>query len=186
MKPPSPPPLRMPRSFGHPAQARNPKPPPGHPAVAGFRAKIYQGILALMNLADKLSLDLFRQQDCFGLDWRGLAGQAAGQYKADAVQFVQELQGLIMSKEGAQYLPKGLYRDLLVFLEAGDEFQKWARGGGFEEAVAALAPAAAGAEPAGNPLLQAAARLQKACQDIQQRICIFENERAAGEESFFS
>ncbi len=185
MKLPPKPAARPLRLGGKPALKTAATVPPESPAVSGFRAKIYQAVLSLLEVSDKLTLDLFRQPDGYGFDWRGLARQAAAHYRDDALQLIHALHGWIMSKDGAQFLPKGLYREFLAFLEPCDEFQKWARSAFFDEAVSALAPDGS-PEPSDHRLQEAIERLQKACQEIQQRICIFENERASGEESFFA
>jgi hypothetical protein len=82
-----------------------------------------------------------------------------------------------MSKEGAHSLPKGLYRHLLDFVDEALEFLKWAR--------TPVAEDRAEGQPESRSM-QACKRFQKACVELRQHICIFENERAPGEASFFS
>ncbi len=161
------------------------KPATDKPA-AEFRARIYQQILSLLDMTEKLSLDLFRQEDPYGLDWHGLARQVVSLYKTDVVQAIQALREMVMSKDGARRLPKVLYRNLLDYLEAGAVFTEGARGGGFEAAAASLSPRMTAEERAGNLFLRACDRFRKATLDLQQHICIFENERPTGEESFFA
>ena len=145
--------------------------------VAKFRTKVYQDILALLDIADRLTLDLSRHEDRYGLEWQGLARQISAQYRIDALKIIPIFQSLILSKEGAQCLPKGLYRQLLEYVDECSEFLKWAR-----------APDAD--DLAGNPpesmSMQASQRFKRACIELRQQICIFENERGAAEESFFA
>lgn len=134
-----------------------------HKAEAKIRTRIYRDILALLELAERLTMDLSAHEDRYGLEWNGLARQIHAQYHADIVKIVPEFQEKIMSKEGAQGLPKGLYRALLDFADACAAFLK---------------------KP-DDDFLEAAQRFKKACLEMRQQICIFENERPAGEESFF-
>lgn len=182
----SPPAIRPIRMGGGGVLRRGPGAPAPRQPAAEFRVQIYQHLLALLDMADKLSLDLFRQEDPYGLDWHGLARQVVAHYKADGVQVIQALRGMVMSKEGAQYLPKGLYRNFLEYLEACARFMDSARGAGFEEAAGMLTPKVSAADRAENPFLRACGQFKKATHDMQQHVCIFENERAAGEESFFA
>lgn len=182
-KPAAPPPLRMggrrPPPTGH-------KPPPKDKAVAEFRVGIYKAILALLDLLEKMTTEVLFQEDRYGLDWHRLARQVVLQYKADAIRHLASLKEMIMSKQGAQYLPKGLYRDLLAYLEECAEFLRAAQSPDFEESAGALAPNASAAEREGNPFHRACVRFKKACLEMQQHICIYENERAGSEESFFA
>ena len=143
---------------------------------AKIRTRIYQDILTLLDIADRLTLDFSGQVDRYGLDWYSLARQVNAHYKADVLKIIPGLQSMIMSKEGAQGLPKGTYRQLLDFVEECREFTKWAQGPTGEE-VSETQPA--------SPFQQACKRFHKACAEMQQQICIFENERGAEEESFF-
>ncbi len=154
-------------------------------AEAKIRTRIYQDILALLDIAERLTLDLSRQEDRFGLEWLGLARQIYAKYTADVVKVVPEFQAKIMSKEGAHGLPKGLYRNLLDFADECGTFVKWARSA--TEGAPAGTPAPSPAAPAGpdSEFMQACQRFKKACAEMRQQICIFENERPAGEESFF-
>lgn len=147
-----------------------------HKAEAKIRTRIYQDILALLDIAERLTLDLSGHEDRFGLEWNGLARQIQAQYNADLVKIIPGLQTMIMSKEGAQGLPKGLYRNLLDFAENCVGFMKEARGAG----DGSPAPERGKAE-----FSQACAGFKKACIEMRQHICIFENERGAAEESFF-
>ena len=120
------------------------------------------------------------------MDWRELARPVVAQYKSDVFLVLRTLQEMVMSKDGARDLPKGLYRNLLDFLERCAGFERAARGPDFEEAAARLAPAATAAEREANAFLQACGALKTACLEMRQHICIFENERPAGEASFFA
>lgn len=153
--------------------------------VAAFRASVYQHILALMEMVDRLSLDMFFELDCYGLEWHALARKAAIHYKVDTLEVIAGLQELIMSKEGTQNLPQGLFRNLLEFLEQCGAFSKWARGPDFDEALRSFLAEGAEADPGENRFLRSTERLKRACLDIQQHICIFENERDPSEEGFF-
>lgn len=147
-----------------------------HKAEAKIRVRIYQDILALLDIAERLTLDLSSHEDRYGLEWNGLARQIHAQYNADLVKIIPGLQAMIMSKEGTHGLPKGLYRSLLDFGEECGGFMKEARGAG----DASSAPARGKDE-----FCQASAKFKKACVEMRQQICIFENERGVGEESFF-
>ena len=147
-----------------------------HKAEAKIRTRIYQDILALLDIAERLALDLSSHGDRFGLEWNGLTKQIYVQYNADLAKIIPGLQAMIMSKAGAQGLPKGLYRHLLDFAEACAGFMKDARGAGAES----FSP-----ERGKNEFSQSCAGFKKACAEMRQEICIFENERGAGEESFF-
>ena len=135
-----------------------------HKADAKIRTRIYQDILALLDLAERLTMDLSAHEDRYGIEWNGLARQIHAQYHADIVKIVPAFQDKIMSKEGAQGLPKGLYRALLDFADACAAFLKRPE----------------------NDFMEASQRFKKACVEMRQQICIFENERPANEESFFS
>ena len=128
-----------------------------------IRTGIYRDVLVLLDLADRLTMDLSSHEDRYGIEWNGLARQLHAQYLADVVKIVPAFQAKIMSKEGAHGLPKGLYRALLDFADACAAFLK---------------------KP-DDDFLEAAQRFKKACLEMRQQICIFENERPAGEESFF-
>lgn len=132
-------------------------------ADAKIRARIYHDILALLDLAERLTLDLSAHEDRYGIEWIGLARQIHAQYHADIVKIVPAFRDKIMSKEGAHGLPKGLYRHLLDFAEECTVFLKRPE----------------------DDFMQASERFKKSCVDMRQQICIFENERLAGEESFF-
>lgn len=134
-----------------------------HKADAKIRTRIYRDVLALLDLAERLTMDLSAHEDRYGIEWLGLSRQIHAQYHADIVKIVPEFQDKIMSKEGAQGLPKGLYRALLDFADACAAFVK---------------------KP-DDDFLEAARRFKKACVEMRQQICIFENERPTGEESFF-
>ena len=134
-----------------------------HEAKAKIRTRIYRDILALLDLAERLTMDLSAHEDRYGIEWNGLARQIHAQYHADIVKLVPTFQDKIMSKDGAQGLPKGLYRALLDFADACAAFLK---------------------KP-DDDFLEASQRFKKACVEMRQQICIFENERPAGEESFF-
>ena len=145
-----------------------------HKAEAKIRVRIYQDLLALLDIAERLTVELSSHQDRFGLEWAGLARPIQTQYNADLVRIIPGLQTMILSKDGAHGLPKGLYRHLLGFAEECAGFLQEARGGG--------EPAAA---PDRGNFHDTCARFKKACAEMRQQICIFENERGAGEESFF-
>lgn len=147
-----------------------------HKAEAKIRTRIYQDILALLDIAERLTLDLSSHDDRFGLEWNGLARQIKAQYNADLVRIIPGLQTMIMSKEGAQGLPKGLYRNLLDFAEKCAGFMR-------ETRAAGDGPPAP--ESGKREFSQFCAEFKKACVEMRQHICIFENERSAGEESFF-
>lgn len=156
-----------------------------HKAEAKIRTRIYQDILALLDIAERLTLDLSRHEDRFGLEWLGLARQIYAKYTADVVKVVPEFQAKIMSKEGAHGLPKGLYRNLLDFADECGTFVKWARSAAEGTPVGAAAPSPAAPADSNSEFMQACQRFKKACAEMRQQICIFENERPAGEESFF-
>ncbi len=161
------------------------KPSARNRPMSEFRTTFYQRLLALSEWSERLLLDWLRQPDGFGLEWCGLARQVARHGKTEALSLLDELRGMIMSKEGAQFLPKGLYRTLLDRLDECDEFVRWARGAGFEEALDEWMGMGASAEPAGQRYRQQVEKLKKTGLDLQQQICIFENEREPSEESFF-
>ena len=98
-----------------------------HVAESKIRTRIYQDILTLLDLAERLTLDLSCHEDRFGIEWSALAKQIHAQYHAAVVQIVPGFQAKIMSKEGAHGLPKGLYRHLLDFAEECVAFVKWTR-----------------------------------------------------------
>ena len=156
-----------------------------HVAEAKIRTRIYQDILALLDIAERLTLDLSRHEDRFGLEWLGLARQIYVKYTADVVKVVPEFQAKIMSKEGAHGLPKGLYRNLLDFADECGTFVKWARSAAEGTPAGAAAPSPAAPADSNSEFVQACQRFKKACAEMRQQICIFENERPAGEESFF-
>lgn len=156
-----------------------------HKAEAKIRVRIYQDILALLDIAERLTLDLSSHQDRFGLEWNGLASQIYAQYNADVVKTVPAFQAKIMSKEGAHGLPQGLYRNLLDFAEECVAFMKWARSIQDVNSTAAVTPDASAGIREESPFMQACQRFKKACIEMRQQICIFENERKSGEESFF-
>jgi len=143
-------------------------------AEARIRVRIYRDLLALLDIAERLTLDLSGHQDRYGLEWNSLARQIASHYNADLLDLIPHLQDNIMSKEGAHGLPKGLYRHLLDFAGECETFLKAAR------RIRDAAP--------DNPesgFMEACERFKQACIEMRQQICIFENERGAGEESFF-
>ena len=142
-------------------------------AEARIRVRIYRDLLALLDIADRLTLDLSGHQDRYGLEWNSLARQIASHYNADLLELIPNLQDKIMSKEGAHGLPKGLYRNLLDFAAACDGFLKAGR-------IASDAP-----EGRDSGFFTACERFKQACIEMRQQICIFDNERDAGEESFF-
>ncbi len=140
------------------------------------RTRMYRNILALLDISDRLTLDMSSQEDRYGIEWHSLAQKIKEQYTADVVKIVPRLQNMLMSKEGAQGLPKELYRNLLAFVDECLEFMKWIR-----------SPASANpsSNPSDNPFMQTCQQFKKRCGEMQQHICIFENERVASEESFF-
>lgn len=152
-----------------------------HQAEHRIRTRIYQDILALLDLAERLTLDLSAHEDRYGLEWNPLARQICAQYSADVVKIVPGFQAKIMSKEGAHGLPKGLYRDLLDFGEQCAAFVKWARAGNPGENL----PRDAG-KPPESGYMPACTVFKQACAHMRQQVCIFENERKPGEESFFN
>ena len=154
-----------------------------HVAEAKIRTRIYQDILTLLDLAERLTLDLSCHEDRYGIEWNGLAKQIHAQYHAAVVGIVPGFQAKIISKEGAHGLPKGLYRQFLDFAEECVAFVKWTRSssaGSFDGTSASPAPPQQESE-----FMQACQRFHKACVEMRQQICIFENERPSGEESFF-
>lgn len=141
---------------------------------AKIRIQIYRDLLALLDIAERLTMDLSGHQDRFGIEWLGLARHIFSHYNADLIDIIPELQNKIMSKEGAQGLPQGLYRQLLDFAGACGEFLKTTR------SVNEAAP-----EKREADFLDACEHFKKTCTDMRQHICIFENERPPTEESFF-
>jgi len=148
-----------------------------HKVASKVRIRMYQNILALLDISDRLTLDVSSKEDRYGLEWYSLARQIKNHYKDDVVKIVPRLQTMIMSKEGAQGLPKALYRNLLDFMERCQDFMKWIR-----------SPSGNDPEPEsqGNPFMETCQQFKKHCTEMQQQICIFENERGENEESFFS
>ncbi|MDD2520809.1 MAG: hypothetical protein PHR34_07650 [Kiritimatiellae bacterium] len=145
-----------------------------HKAEARIRVRIYRDLLALLDIAERLTLDLSGHRDRYGLEWNSLARQIACHYNADLLELIPQLQDKIMSKEGAHGLPKGLYRHLLDFAGECDAFLKAAR------RIRDAAP-----DGLESGFMDACERFKQACVEMRQQICIFENERGAGEESFF-
>ncbi|MDD2239149.1 MAG: hypothetical protein PHI93_00625 [Kiritimatiellae bacterium] len=141
---------------------------------AKIRVHIYRDLLALLNISERLTLDLSGHQDRFGIEWLGLARHIFSHYNADLIDIIPELQDKIMSKEGARGLPQGLYRQLLDFAGECDEFLKTTR------SVHETPPDKQGAD-----FLDACEHFKKTCNTMRQNICIFENERPPSEESFF-
>jgi hypothetical protein len=156
-----------------------------HQAEAKIRTRIYQDILALLDIAERLTLDLSSHEDRYGLEWNALAKQIYAQYNADVVKTVPGFQAKIMSKEGAHGLPQGLYRNLLDFGEECAAFMKRARSIHDANSAVAFAPQRSAGTRGESPFMQACQQFKKACTEMRQQICIFENERKAGEESFF-
>ena len=156
-----------------------------HVAEAKIRTRIYQDILALLDLSERLTLDLSSHEDRFGIEWNGLAQQIHAQYHADVVKIVPGFQAKVLSKEGAHGLPKGLYRHLLDFAEECVALMKWTRSASAGSIAGTLAPTASAPPRQESEFMQACQRFHKACVEMRQQICIFENERPAGEESFF-
>lgn len=154
-------------------------------AESRIRVRIYQDILALLDIAERLTLDLSCHEDRYGLEWNGLARQICTQYKEDVIKIVPGFQAKIMSKEGAHGLPTGLYRHLLDFAEACTDFLKWARSASDGNPGETPAPGPASGTPSESPFMGACKSFKKACSEMRQQICIFENERKPGEESFF-
>jgi len=147
-----------------------------HLVAAKVRVRMYRNILALLDIAERLTLDLSSQEDSYGLEWHPLARQIKEQYKADVGKIVPRLQSIVMSKEGAQGLPKELYRNLLKFVDECLEFMKWIR-----------SPSGDNPDPnsSESQFMQTCQEFKKCCSEMQQHICIFENERDSSEESFF-
>ena len=152
-----------------------------HQAESKTRVRIYQDVLALLDIAERLTLDLSSHEDRFGIEWDPLARQIDAQYKADVVKIVPGLHTLILSKDGAQNLPKGIYRDLLKFVDECLAFMKWARKPPGPENT----PDGSTPSRKESQFMQAGKRFKQACLTMRQQICIFENERKSGEESFF-
>jgi hypothetical protein len=176
---PNPPQKLSPVRKGHPASLIRGKEARGkeqNQTEAEFRRKVYQDIIALLDIADRLTQDLSRHEDRYGLEWLGLARQINEHYKVDLLKIIPEFHALVMSKEGTHCLPKGLYRQLLDYVDECGEFLKWARTPVGEDLTE------------GHPesqSTQSCKRFRKACVEMRQQICIFENERAPGETSFF-
>ena len=147
-----------------------------HKTEAKVRNRIYQDLLALLDIAERLNLDLSGHEDRYGLEWNALARPIREHYHEDLVKIIPGLQAMILSKDGAHGLPKALYRHLLDFAEECGGFLKDAR---------SPADATPAAERAKDDFQGACARFRKACVEMRQQICIFENERGTGEESFF-
>ena len=145
-------------------------------AATKVRTRIYQDILTLLNIAERLAMDFSSRADRYGLEWFALARQIKTQYAEDVAQIVPGLKEMVMSKAGTQGLPTGLYRRLLEFNEQCSEFMDWMRRPTDEIPVA---------EGEDSPFMQVCRRFKKNCSDMQQEICIYENERPKGEESFF-
>ncbi len=141
---------------------------------ARIRIQIYRDLLTLLDIAERLTMDLSGHQDRFGLEWLGLAQKISSHYNADLIEIISDLQNKIMSKEGAQGLPQGLYRQLLDFSGESGDFLKATR------SVSEANP-----EKRGTDFLEACEHFKKACIEMRQQICIFENERPPTEESFF-
>jgi len=153
--------------------------------AAKVRANIYQDITALIDIADRLTLDFSSHEDRYGLEWYALAKQINAHYKAAVAIIIPGLRAMIMSKEGAQGLPKVLYRNLLDFAGECVEFMTWARSSNFDDSADAQSAELSAKERPESQFTQACNRFKKACLEMQKQICIFENERGAGEESFF-
>lgn len=184
-KPPKePPPLRM-GDRSDQVRQHKAKAEEQHQAEAKIRTRIYQDILALLDIAERLTLDLSSQEDRFGIEWNGLARQIHAQYNADLLKIIPGFQAMAMSKEGAHGLPKGLYRNLLDFAEECAGFLKWARSANDGAVLDPRPPKSPAPESGETHFRQACERFKKACVEMRQQICIFENERAPGEESFF-
>lgn len=143
-------------------------------AEARIRVQIYRDLLALLDIAERLTMDLSSHQDRYGIEWNSLARKIMAHYNADLFDLIPAIQNKVMSKEGAHGLPKGLYRNLLDFAGECDNFLKSAR------AINELAPDAQETEFA-----NACEHFKQVCADMRQQICIFENERPPDEESFF-
>ena len=156
-----------------------------HEAEAKIRTRIYQDILTLLDLAERLTQDLSCHEDRFGIEWSALAKQIHAQYHAAVAGIVPGFQAKILSKEGAHGLPKGLYRHLLDFAEECVVLMKWTRSASAGSIAGTLAPTASAPPRQESEFMQACQRFHKACVEMRQQICIFENERPAGEESFF-
>ena len=184
-KPPKePPPLRM-GDRSDQVRQHKAKIEEKHQAEAKIRTRIYQDILALLDIAERLTLDLSSQEDRFGIEWNGLARQIHAQYNADLLKNIPGFQAMAMSKEGAHGLPKGLYRNLLDFAEECAGFLKCARSANDGAVLDPRPPKSPAPESGETHFRQACERFKKACVEMRQQICIFENERAPGEESFF-
>jgi len=171
-------PIRMGREL--PAARRKPGAPKPDASPAGaFRARLYRQILALLALLDRLALEDLCRKDGFGLEWSELAPRVVAGYQADGRQILQELQDMVMSKDGARHIPKEMYRR---FLELRKECAAF-----LEELRKAALPPAAAESPDGTvgAFMQAFDDFKQSTLDLQQQICIFENERGAGEASFF-
>lgn len=172
---------------GHSDRARNEKAKAEekHEAEAKIRTRIYQDILTLLDLAERLTLDLSCHEDRFGIEWSALAKQIHAQYHAAVAGIVPSFQAKILSKEGAHGLPKGLYRHLLDFAEECASFVKWSRSPNAGSSGGASASTPPPPPQPESEFMPACRRFHKACIEMRQQICIFENERPAGEESFF-
>lgn len=146
------------------------------------RTKIYQELLALLDIAERMTLDCSSLQDRYRLDWEGLGRQIRALYRGDVLEIIPGLQEMILSKAGARGLPTALYRQLLQFSQECEDFLKWARIPDIGDPIPSENHPA---DPARNRVRQACEDFKKACAVMRQQICIFENERAPGEESFF-
>ena len=138
-----------------------------HVAESKIRTRIYQDILTLLDLAERLTQDLSCHEDRFGIEWSALAKQIHAQYHAAVAGIVPGFQAKILSKEGAHGLPKGLYRHLLDFADECGAFVKWARSAA--EGAPAGTPAPSPAAPAGpdSEFMQACQRFKKACAEMR-------------------
>jgi hypothetical protein len=143
-------------------------------AEARIRVRIYRDLLALLDIAERLTPRPVRPPGPLRTGMEQPRPPDCSHYNADLLDLIPHLKDKILSKEGAHGLPKGLYRSLLDFAGECDVFLKAARG---------LRDTAPDALESG--FMEACERFKQACIEMRQHICIFENERPAGEESFF-
>jgi len=104
--------------------------------------------------------------------------------KEKLVNTITAFRDKLVSKEGAQFMPRGLYREFLEFKNTCVEFMRWADG---NKSVSCLR-GYPGFKEEDTPIgeFSAAQRtFEKQCLDLFERLCLYENERDESEESFF-
>jgi len=157
-------------------------------AKAEFRIKIFQDIKALAAIPGNLVLAWCRHES----DWGGLTVKGNlstyDEYTYELNRLVKEIQEKLLSEAGAQFTPRGLYRSLLDFKDKCVEFLKWNQGISVGESQF---------DPDDINIWQHlesqlryrfkcdVENLQIECNNIVQKVFIYENEREESDESFF-